>query len=163
MALDLNDEKAINYSDKIEFFPFDTYGDFEFDVISYTESGPAGSDQNKSDKEFDLATVRVVRSTNETVKAGDLFSFFFQTGGNGISIKSRPYRAAELRSFHKAVMKVAPTDKTFDANKARKTLLENDLSEGGNPVRLKTSKGNSFTREDGTTGNYRNDTWAAAE
>lgn len=159
MALDLNDPKCIDYSSKIPLFPFDAYGDFEFALVSYIESGEAGSEKNKGEKEFDLATVRVVNSTAEGIKEGDLYGFFFQTGGNGMSVKSRPYRAAELRNFHKAVLKVDPTDRTFDGNAARKTLLVSEL-DGTDNVRLKTQKGSEIEGKPGTF--YRNDTWTAA-
>lgn len=159
MALDLNDPKAVDYSSKIPLFPFEAYGDFDFDVISYIESGEAGSDKNKGDKEFDLATVRVVASSSDSIKVGDLYGFFFQTGGNGMSVKSRPYRAAELRNFHKAVLKVPSTDRGFDGNAARKALLVEDLSAGGNTVHLHTQKGSEIEGKPGTF--YRNDTWSA--
>jgi hypothetical protein len=156
--LDLNDTKAIDYSSKIEFFPFEAYGNYLMSVISYTESGPAGSETNKGDKEYDLATVRVLESDNPSVPVDSTWAFFFQTGGNGLSVKARPHRAAELRSFHRAVLGKAPADKAFDGNKARSALLAEDLSSGEERVRLRCAKGNQ--REDGT--HYRNDTWSAA-
>jgi hypothetical protein len=159
--LDLNDQTAIDYSSKIEFFPFDAYGTYLFDLIAYDESGPAGSEGNPGDKEYDKATVKVLESDNPAVKAGETWAFFFQTGGNGLSVKARPYRAAELRAFHKAVLGIPVTDKTFDGNKARATLLAEDLTAGGNKVRCRCAKGGEMQNKPGEF--YRDDTWSAAE
>lgn len=160
MALDLNDPKAIDYSSKTPLFPFTAYGSFTLALLSYIESGPAGSETNKGDKEFDLALARVEESSDPSIRPGDVYGFFFQTGGDGMTVKSRPYKAAALRDFHKGVLGIDPRDRSFDANAARTAMLAEDLSAGENKVRLKTSKGNEIEGKPGES--YRNDVWSAA-
>lgn len=140
MALDLNDPKAIDYSSKQNLFPFEAFGRYTLALCSYTESGPAGSEQNKGDKEFDMPMLRVVESNNPEIRVGELYGFFFQTGGNGMTVENRAYKAADLRNFHKAVLGIDPRDRTFDANAARKTILESNLDETDHVV---------FTRKQG--------------
>jgi hypothetical protein len=142
--LNLNDEKAIDYSSDVPFFPFDTFGDFEFIVVAYEDSGEPGTESNKSDKAFDTATVEVLKSSNETVKAGDKLIFWFQTGGDGVNQKNRAYKAAELRQFVSAALGVSPTSqeyKKFDAQAARATLLSRDFEAVETGICLKATKG----------------------
>lgn len=146
MALDLNDPKAIDYSSSQDLFPYEingvqVYGRFRLALLSYTESGPAGSESNKGDKEFDMATCRVVESSHPDIRVGSIYGFFFQTGGNGVTVENRAYKAAALREFHKAVLNIDPRDRAFDGNAARKTMLEEDLSDESNLV--------DFTRKQG--------------
>lgn len=145
MALDLNDQKAIDYSSDVPYFPFNTYGHFDFAVLSFEESGPAGSEQNKSDKEFDIATVEVLASDNPTLKAGDVVIFWFQTGGDGINLKNRANKAAELRVFVAAACGVDPKSaayKKYDAKAGRTELLARDFEANECGVRLHATPGN---------------------
>ena len=142
--LDLNSETAVDYSSNIDYFPFDTFGDFEFIVLAYEESGDCGTEKNKSDKEFDTVTVEVLKSSLDIVRAGEKFVFWFQTGGDGVNQKNRSYKAAELRQCVTAISGVSPTSKDyklFDAAKARKDLLAKDFSDGNTGVALRTTKG----------------------
>jgi hypothetical protein len=162
MALDLNSDAAIDYSNDTELFPFETavgdtrpYGSFDFTILSYTESGPAGTESNKSDKEYDLATLRVDASDNVGVKVGETYGFFFQTGGDGMTVKSRPYKATALRAFIAAAVGQNVKDRSFDATAARKTMLTQAFS-ADDTISLRTTRGNK--REDGT--HYRDDKWS---
>lgn len=153
MALNLNDPGAIDYSSEVPYFPYDTYGDFDFMILDYKESGAAGSEENKSDKEFDVSTVEVLASSNPAVKVGDKLVFWFQTGGDGVNQKNRKFKAAELRQFVSAATGVHPTStkyKKYDAAAARKTLCERDFGAVETGVSLKASKGNERTANPGT-------------
>lgn len=144
MALDLNDQKAIDYSSDVPYFPFNTYGHFDFAVIAYEESGPAGSEQNKGDKEFDVATVEVLASDNATLKQGDVIVFWFQTGGDGVNLKNRANKAAELRAFVAAANGVDPKSaayKKYDARGGRQTLIDRDFEKEETGIRLHATPG----------------------
>lgn len=144
VALNLNDEKAIDYSSDVPYFPFDTYGNFDFVVLAHEESGEAGTEKNKSDKEYDVATVEVLASDNPSVKVGEKLIFWFQTGGDGVTQKNRAYKAAELRQFVSAANGVNPTSaeyKKYDAVAGRKELLARDFGEIETGIRLKATKG----------------------
>ncbi len=161
MALNLNDEKAIDYSSDVPYFPFDTYGDFDFAILAAEESGEAGSEKNKSDKEFDVYTVEVLASNNANLKAGEKVVFWFQTGGDGVNQKNRAYKAAELRQFVSAAMGVHPTAaeyKKYDALAGRKTLLERDFTAVETGIRLKATKGSERKGNPGTF--YTDKAWA---
>lgn len=160
MALNLNDPKAIDYSSEVPYFPFDTFGTFDMMVLEYHESGEAGSEQNKSDKEFDVATVEILASSNEALKKGDKVVFWFQTGGDGVSQKNRAYKSAELRQFVAAASGVDPTGKeyrAFDAGKARKDLLAQNFEAKEAGVRLSATKGKERTGAPGT--HYTDKAW----
>lgn len=157
--LNLADE-SVDYSNGTDLFPFEgePYGSFDLTILDYTESGPAGSEKNKGEKEYDLVTVRIDTSTNPNFRPGDVYGFFFQTGGNGMSVKQRPHKIKELRSFiaaaHGVDVKSIPIAE-FPAK--RQELLEN-VYDGSDKIRLRTKKGNE--RDDGTF--YRDDVWSPA-
>lgn len=153
MALNLNDEKAIDYSSDVPYFPFDTYGSFDFAILEYRESGEAGSEENKSDKEFDVATVEVLASDNSAIKAGEKLVFWFQTGGDGVTQKNRAFKAAELRQFVSAALGVDPTGaayKKYDAVAGRKELLARDFEAKETGIQLKATKGDERKGSPGT-------------
>jgi hypothetical protein len=142
MALDLNEEKAIDYSSNLPFLPFEALGSYVFDINSYVEH--EGYNGNG-----DLLTVTVVESTNDTIRKGTKFVFYFKTDVTG---KAKAFAAARLRSFIRSAVGVPDSEaRTFDANAARKALLEEDLSKGGNLVRMsrraKPGKGDNSDKE----------------
>jgi hypothetical protein len=155
MALDLNDPKAIDYSSEISYYPRNAFGEALLTILSYEESGPAGSEENKSDKEYDVATVRVEDFTptqlpdsvfRSTPKKGDLFVLWFQTGGDGVTLKNRAYKAAALRNFVSAACGVS--DRAFDATKGRKDMLAEDFSDEKTQVRITTKKDSAVVDKD---------------
>lgn len=153
MALNLDDPKAIDYSSDVPYFPFDTYGEFDFLVVEYRESGPAGTEENKSDKEFDIITVEVLQSNHAAIRSGEKLIFWFQTGGDGVNQKNRAYKAGELRQPVAAALGVEPTSKaykTYAAGAGRKTLLERDFEKVETGIRLKATKGNERKDNPGT-------------
>lgn len=159
MGLNLADE-SVDYSDSTELFPFEgePYGTFDMTLLSFIESGECGSETNKGDKEYDLATCRIDASTNPAFKPGDVYGFFFQTGGDGMTVKSRPYKIKAERSFIAAAFGKSVKDIPIkDYPKKRQELLAN-VYDGTDKIRLRTKKGNE--REDGTF--YRDDVWLPA-
>lgn len=163
--LNLNDEKSFDYGGGDDLFPFDVYGRFIFRVESYVESGPPGTETNKSDKEYDMASLEVLESNNAAMPVGSKTGFWFQTGGNGMTVKSRPFKIAELRAFVAALCELSnPKDRSIDWVAKRGEALTADYA--GNVVKIgcTTTKGNprsDKTAEDGTCpdGYYRNDSW----
>lgn len=157
MALNLNDEKAIDYSSDVPYFPFDTYGDFDLAILAAEESGEAGGETNKSDKEFDVYTCEVLASSNPALAPGEKLIFWFQTGGDGVTQRNRAYKAAELRQFVAAAMGVHPTSaeyKKYDALEGRKKLLARDFEATETGIRLKATKG---AERKGNPGTYYTD------
>jgi hypothetical protein len=144
--LDLNDQKAIDYSSEVPYFPRAAFGETLFTILSYEESGDANTEENKSDKEYDVATVRVERhepaklgegTVQVPVKPGETYVLWFQTGGNGITMKNRAFKAAELRGFISAACGVqGDALRTFDAKKGRDDCLAEDFSAGDSKVLL---------------------------
>ena len=127
MPLDLDDEKAIDYSSNIPFLPFEALGDYVLDILSYEEHEGHNGDG-------DLVTVQVVETDNATIRAGEKYVFYFRTDIKG---DGKAFAAARLRSFVRAAVGVAESEaRTFEANPARKALLAEDLSKGGNLIRL---------------------------
>lgn len=155
--LNLSDE-TVNYSDETALFPFTAYGVFDIALLDYRESGACGSETNKGDKEYDMAVGQIVASTNPEIKVGETFGFFFQTGGNGMSVKSRPFKIKAIRAFLAAAHGVNVKDVPLkDWPAKRQECLDADYSDGADKVRLRTSEGNA--REDGS--HYRDDVWSA--
>jgi len=143
MPLDLDDPKAVDYSGSTNLLPFDAYGDFDLALLSFTESGPPGTEDNPGDKEYDLALCRVLKSTNPAISADEETGLFFQTGGDGMTVKNRPFKAANERAFMAACFDKNPKDPAFKGKDARKELLAADLQEGNAVhVRLYRRKGN---------------------
>lgn len=144
--LDLNDQKAIDYSSEIPYFPRAAFGETLLTILSYEESGVANTEENKSDKEYDLATVRVEKhepaklgegTVYVPVKPGETYVLWFQTGGNGITMKNRAFKAAELRNFISSACGVTGEAlRTFDAKKGRDDCLAEDFSDGKSQVLL---------------------------
>jgi hypothetical protein len=158
MALNLADE-TVDYSSDVDFFPFEVYGSFDLTILDYKESGEPGSDTNKGVKEFDLAMCRIDTSTNPAIRVGETYGFFFQTGGDGMSVKSRPFKIKALRAFIAAALGVeVKAIPMKDWPKKRTELLSNDYSGKTDRIHLKTKEGNK--REDGTC--YRDDVWSPA-
>lgn len=150
MALDLNDEQAIDYSSNLPFLPFEALGSYVFDILSYQEH--EGYNGNG-----DLLTVQVVETSNDSIRKGQKYVFYFKTDVTG---KAKAFAAARIRSFIRAAVGVPEEEaRTFDANAARKALLEEDLSKGGNPVRMnrraRPGRGDNADRE------YVDDRWEA--
>jgi hypothetical protein len=150
MPLDLDDQKAIDYSGSTNLLPFDAYGDFDLAILAFTESGPPGTEDNPGDKEYDLATAKVLKSTYESVAQGEETGLFFQTGGNGMTVKNRPFKAAAERGFLAACFGEAAKDPAFKGKEARTKLLAADLEDGSAVhVRLYRRKGNPMVDKDG--------------
>ena len=148
MALDLNDEKAIDYSSNLPFLPFEAVGHYVFDILSY-------EDHEGYNGTGDLVTVEVVESDRADIRKGQKYVFYFKTDVTG---KAKAFAAARLRSFIRSAVGVPESEaRTFDANSARKALLEEDLSKGGNKIRLirraKPGKGENAEKE------YSDDRW----
>lgn len=128
MALDLNDEKAIDYSSNIPFLPYEALGDYVFDILSYEEFEGHNGDG-------DMATLKVVESSVASVQPGDKYVFLFRTDIKG---DGKAFAAARLRSFVRAACGVPEeAARAFDANEGRKTCLAEDFSKGGNLIRLR--------------------------
>lgn len=123
--LDLNDDKAIDYSSNLPFLPYEATGDFVFDIVSYEEKPDAYNGA------IDIVTVEVVEGPS-SVRKGQKFVFVFKTAVTG---KAKAFAAARLRGFIAAAVG-ADNTKAFDANAARKALLVENLAEGGNLVRM---------------------------
>lgn len=127
MALDLNDEKAIDYSSNIPFLPYEALGDYVFDILGFEEFEGHNGDG-------DLVTLKVVESSCASVRAGDKVVFLFRTDVKG---DGKAFAAARLRSFVRAACGVPDSEaRGFDANKGRKDCLAEEYSKGGNLVRL---------------------------
>jgi len=155
--LDLDDEKAIDYSSNDPFLPFEALGDYVFDIVSYTEFEGHNGDG-------DMAILKVVSSSNPTVKAGERYAFLFPTDTKG---DGKAFAAARLRSFIMAAVGVEVKDaRAFQANKARKDMLEEDYSAGGNLIALKRGERPAkATNKDGTPSKhagkkFSEDTWS---
>jgi len=151
MPLDLNDVQAIDYSSNLPFLPFEALGSYVFALLSYDHLPDAYNG------ECDLLTVEVRESTNADVRPGSRFAFVFKTNVVG---KAKPFAAARLRSFVRAAVGVPESSaRTFDANAARASLLEEDLSGGENLVRMtrreKPGKGENADR------GFADDRWEA--
>lgn len=168
--LDLNNEKAVDYSGETPLLPFECVGSYDFAILSYIECVDeeekerlvaAGADEASIRVAFngscDLATVRVLSSTCDTVKPGESVTLYFNTHAKG---KAKPYAAARLRQFIAAAVGENPKS-NFDANAARKALLTTDLSTGEAKVhmvrRAKAGRGDY----EGT--DFANDTYSPLE
>ena len=166
--LNLADENVpTDYSNGTNLFPYngeenpehaEPYGSFELTLLGYYESGPAGTEKNKGDKEYDLVTARIDVSSHPAFAPGEVWGFWFQTGGNGMSVKQRPYKVRDLRHFIAAAHGVLPTAIAIkDYPAKRKELIDNEF-DGSDKIKLRTKRGNK--REDGTF--YRDDVWSPA-
>lgn len=124
--LDLNDDKAIDYSSNLPFLPYEATGNYVFDIVGYEEKPEAYNGA------IDILTVEVKETSNPAIRVGQKFVFVFKTAVTG---KARAFAAARLRGFIAAAVG-AVNDKSFDANAARKSLLTENLAEGGNLVRM---------------------------
>lgn len=124
--LDLNDDKAIDYSSNLPFLPYEATGNYVFDIVSYEEKPEAYNGA------IDIVTVEVKEASNTAIRVGQKFVFVFKTAVTG---KAKAFAAARLRGFIAAAVG-AVNDKAFDANAARKALLVENLSSGGNLVRM---------------------------
>jgi len=150
MPLNLNDEQAIDYSSSLPFLPFEAVGHYVLDILSY-------EDHEGYNGTGDLVTVKVLETDRTDVRVGQSYVFYFRTDVTG---KAKAFAAARLRSFIRSAVGVPESEaRTFDANSARKALLEEDLSKGGNKVRLirraKPGKGENAEKE------YSDDRWEA--
>lgn len=148
MALDLNDSKAVDYSSELEYFPRNAFGEATLTILSFEETGEAGSETNRSDKEAAIATARLDSFTPHQLpdsvlvsvpKIGETYKLWFQTGGNGITLQNRSYKAAELRGFVSACCGV--NDRGFDAMKGKKDMLAEDFSAEDTRVALTRKRG----------------------
>lgn len=165
MPLNLADE-SVDYSNNAELFPVEKaedpsiqpYGSFECTLLDYFESGPPGTEKNKGAKEYDLVTLRIDTSTCPMIKPGEVYGFFFQTGGDGMSVKQRPYKIKESRAFIAAAHGVELKSIAIKDFPAKRQELIDNVYEGTDKIRLTTKKGNK--RDDGT--HYRNDIWSPA-
>lgn len=154
MALDLDDEKAIDYSSNDPFFPYEALGDFLFDICSYTEFEGHNGDG-------DIAILKVVESSREDVRPGERYAFMFRTDVKG---DGKAFAAARLRSFIMAAVGVEAKDsRAFKANTARADVLAEDYSKGGNLIRLKrgSKPGKKGTKNEGKE--FSDDLWAPAK
>lgn len=130
MALDLNDEKAIDYSSNIPFLPYEALGEYVFDILSYEEFEGHNGDG-------DLVTLKVVETDVDSIRTGEKYVFLFRTDIKG---DGKAFAAARLRSFVRAACGIPDSEaRGFDANAGRKAILAEDFSKGGNLVRLRRS------------------------
>lgn len=150
MALDLNDEKAIDYSSELPFLPYEAVGNYVLDIVAYEHNAEAYNGA------IDILTVVIKESGNASVKVGDKYVFVFNQHATG---KKKAFAAAHVRQFIAAAMGKENTA-SYDANADRKTLLETDLSGGDNLVRFvrreKPGKGENKDRK------FADDRWIAA-
>lgn len=162
MALNLDDEKAIDYASETPLLPFDCTGEYDLAIVAYHElvdeeekdrRVAAGEDPDSIRAAFngscDIATVQILSSTNETVKKGTTFALYFDTHAKG---KAKAFAAARLRQFIAAAVGESPKG-NFKANDARKALLTTDLSGGEAHVHLSR-------RERAGRGDYEGQTFA---
>lgn len=154
MALNLDDQKAIDYSGEISYYPRDAFGDAVVTLLGYSESGTANTEENKSDKEYDVATVRVESFKPATVDAkghplspelvrsepeiGQSYILWFQTGGNGITMENRAYKAAELGQFVVAACGLEGPEATGKVRNAKRLeMLKADYSDGTDTIAIR--------------------------
>lgn len=131
MALDLNDEKAIDYSSNVPFLPYEALGDYLFSILAYEEFEGHNGDG-------DMVTLEVAESTAPSVRVGDKVVFLFRTDIKG---DGKAFAAARLRSFIRAAVGVPDSEaRAFDANAGRKSVLAEDFSKGDSQVRLTRSE-----------------------
>lgn len=128
MALDLDSEKAIDYSSNDPFLPYEALGDYVFDISSYVKFEGHNGDG-------DLAVLTVVESSRDDIKPGERYAFMWRTDIKG---DGKAFAEARLRSFVMAAVGVEVKNaRTFKAGKAREDMLAEDYSTGGNLIRLK--------------------------
>jgi hypothetical protein len=152
MALDLNNQ-AINFGNELPLLPFEDFGTYELSIVDYAQKvSQAERDLIKrelklelgrepTDEELpalaykgacDIATVKVLSSTNPLWEAGSVFGLYFDqhaVGDNEVKAAKRN------RAFLAAAIGLNPRN-AIDWNAARKTLLTTDLSGGGAKVKL---------------------------
>jgi hypothetical protein len=172
MALNLDDEKAVDYSSNTPLLPFDSFGNYDLAVIGYIELVSedelelrrrefaiqiGARPEEVSDEQLpkvayngscDIATVKVLASDNAEIRVGDTYALYFDTHAVG---DSKAYAAARLRGFVAAACGVQNPKGDFKANAARRALLDTDLSGGDAHVHLwrksKPGKGEYEGRE----------------
>lgn len=162
MALDLDNDKAIDYASETPLLPFDCTGEYDLAIVAYHElvdedekarRVAAGEDEDSIRAAFngacDIATVVIRSSTNETVKKGSTFALYFDTHAKG---KAKAFAAARLRQFIASAVGESPKG-NFKANAARVALLTTDLSGGEAHVHLSR-------RERAGRGDYEGQTFA---
>jgi hypothetical protein len=143
--LNLDDEKAIDYSSETPLLPFDCIGEYDLAILAYVELVDedekerrikAGADPDSVRAAFngacDIATVQVLTSTNDSVRKGSVFGLYFDTHAKG---KAKAFAAARLRQFIASAVGEAPKS-NFRANDARAALLSTDLTGGEARVHL---------------------------
>lgn len=139
--LDLDSEKAIDYSSNDPFLPYEALGDFVFNIESYTEFEGHNGDG-------DIAILTVVESSRDDVRVGERYAFLFRTDTKG---DGKAFAEARLRNFVRAAVGVDAHDRSFRANPARTDMLAEDFSTGGNLIRLKrgSKPGKKGTKNEG--------------
>ena len=153
VAFDLDDEKAVDYSTQDPYLPYEAIGDYLFNIESYVEF-----DGHNGEK--DIAILSVVESNNPDIKPGERYAFTWATDVKG---DGRALAAARLRGFIMAANGVEAKDaRACKAGVARKAILEEDYSKGGNLVRLKRGEkqGKKGTIHEGKT--FSDDRWSPA-
>lgn len=154
MPLNLNSKQAVDYSQGTPLFPFEATGSFLFALTGFEYRPDAHNG------ECDWATVVVIESNNASIKVGSTWGFWFNQHAVG---ERRAFAEADLRKFMAAAVGVEMTPE-FDANSARKALLESDekgeLESGENKIgllrRSKAGKG----KHAGKT--FTDDNWSVA-
>lgn len=151
MALNLDDEKSIDYGNDTPLLPFDEAGEFDLALIDYTElisedeldlrrrelaleTGRKAADVR--DEELpkvafngacDIATCRVLAANNASYPPGTVIGLYFDHHAEG---KAKKFAIGRNRGFMAAVVGENPKAPSFKANDARRALLTTDLSGG---------------------------------
>jgi len=157
MALNLDDNDAIDYGNDTPLLPFDEAGEFDLALLAYTElisedeldlrrrelalelgvKPDAIVDDQLPRVAYngacDIATCQVLGSNNTSFPAGSVIGLYFDHHAVG---KAKNYAIARNRDFLAAMVGANPKDRAFSAVKARKALLTTDLSSGEAHVHL---------------------------
>lgn len=175
MALNLNDPSAIDYGADTPLLPFEEFGDFDLALIDFKEFvSESELDLRRRELKLelkreptrdelpavghngscDIATVKVLNSTNANFPEGSVFGLWFDGDATG---DSRTRVIARNRAFMSATVGASPKDPKFDANAARAALLGTDLSSGEAHVHLSRRPQQGKGKWEGTT--FANDTY----
>lgn len=182
MALNLDDEKAIDYGNDTPLLPFEEAGEFDLSLIDYNELISESEldlrrrelavetgrkpDQVKDEElpkvafngACDIATCRVISSNNASYPPGTVVGLYFDHHAEG---KAKKFAIGRNRSFMAAVVGDNPKSPTFKANDARKALLGTDLSSGEAHFHL--SRRERAGRGDYQGQTFANDTYRALD
>lgn len=182
MALNLDDDKAIDYGNDTPLLPFDEAGEFDMALLDYSELisedeldlrrrelalETSRKPEDVKDEELpkvafngacDIASCRVISSNNTSYPAGTVVGLYFDHHATG---KAKKFAIGRNRSFMAAVVGDNPKSPAFKANEARKALLSTDLSSGEAHFHLSRRQRQGRGDYEGQT--FANDTYRALD